>query len=476
MKNIFSGVLFVLLMKMLVLGAEIPPELKNLSYAVYPGDIEYNTVRFNKNKRFNICPKAIFYPTTEQEAAYVLSVLKQYELKFAVRSGGHCYEPGSLSSGYIIDLSEFDEIIPDVQSSRVYIGAGTRLGDVINTLGAIDYAIPLGTCPTNCITGYTLGGGIGLLGRKYGLGCDSVQSITFLTADSEVIEVNENNYPDLFWALCGGGNGSYGIALGFTYTMYYIPIVSYYDLKWNWNPKTFPKIFQAWQEWVLSLPENISTIMRLTYENEKVYLNIFGLKISDEPFTEWENAFEKFHPEVIINQESFLDSSKSWATESPLPFNKAKSKIMMRPLSKKVPPKIANFFEQLLSDKPKISVFFEFEAFGGIIPQFDTSFFPRNAFGWWYQAYYWGNKNDTQQALRYSRKFYSKTSHNVSRYSYANTVDYDIGKHYLNAYYGDKTSRLIHVKRKYDPTNLFHWTQSIPLRKPNRTIIPRILI
>ena len=250
MKTIFARVLFVVVSMACVITNAIPVELQGLSYGIYPTSPTYNTARFNFNKRFNVFPQAIFVPTTNDEIVFVLSTLTQYNLPFALRSGGHCYEPGSLSSNYIIDLSGFDQITPDVSTSSVYIGAGALLGDVISVLGALDYAIPVGTCPTNCITGFTLGGGLGLLGRTYGLACDSVQSITLLTASAEIIEVTADSDPDLFWALRGGGNGSYGIVLGFTYTMYYIPVVTYYRLSWNWSPKTFATIFQAWQQWV----------------------------------------------------------------------------------------------------------------------------------------------------------------------------------------------------------------------------------
>lgn len=422
-------------------------------------------MRFNFNKRFNVFPLAIISPTTNEEAAFVLSVFKQYNLDFSIRSGGHCYEPGSLSNCFILDLSNFNAIMPNVAAQEVYIGAGTRLGDVINVLGQINYAIPVGTCPTNCITGFTLGGGIGLLGRPYGLSCDSVISITLLTADAQVVEVSENSNPDLFWALRGGGNGSYGVVLGFKFKMYYIPVVSFYELSWEWNPKTFPQIFKTWQKWVKTLPQDISTILRLSYEEGKITFNIIGLKISDQPFTEWEKAFAHFNPTVTIKQESFLDSSKSWALQPDLPFNKGKSKIMMKPLNNTVIKKIVNYFEKLSNNNAKYLVLFDFEAFGGVIPQFNTSFFPRNAFGWWYQAIYWRCQDQTEEGLKYSRRFYSSVSSEVSPYSYANTVDYDLGKHYLKAYYGDKVNCLIRVKNKVDPTNFFRWKQSIPLEK-----------
>ncbi len=124
------------------LAEEIPAELRNLEYGVYPDNILYDKARFNFNKRFNVFPKAIFMPRTDAEIAFVLSTLEKYGLEFSVRSGQHCYEPGSLSSNYIIDTRNFNSIIPNMQKQEVYVGAAVRLNDLINTLGEIGFAVP----------------------------------------------------------------------------------------------------------------------------------------------------------------------------------------------------------------------------------------------------------------------------------------------------------------------------------------------
>lgn len=447
--------------------AAIPPELRNLPYGIYPTDPEYDTARFIFNKRFNVFPHAIFAPRTPEEAAYVLINLKKYKLSFAVRSGGHCTEPGSLSSCYIIDLRNFSEILPDVERREVYIGAGAKLGTVIAQLAQIDFAIPTGTCPTVGVAGLSLGGGLGFLQRTYGLTCDAIKNITLLNANAEVIEINETSYPDLFWALRGGGNGSYGIVLGITFEMFYIPQVSYYELSWKWDPDLVPCIFEAWQSWVLTLPDDISTLINFRYDNGKVDIRIQGLKISSTPFTEWIRPFKKFHPKVFISKGSYLDSTKFWVSEPTQPFSKIKSKILMKPVSCKVLSKVIKLFDDLNCRKPHFRVSFNFEAFGGQLARNETAFFPRKAFGWWIQTYYWNFQEQDAKVLTLSEEFYAKISRDVSPYSYANIVDYDLGKRYLKAYYGDHVDRLIIIKNIYDPENIFHWKQSIPLSRVN---------
>lgn len=446
------------------LMSSIPKELKDLPYAVYPTNPEYNTDRFIANKRFSLFPHAIIAPRTQEEAVFIFNSLKNHHLNFAIRAGGHCYEPASLSSSYIIDLHHFDQITPDVSKQEVRIGAGCRLGDVIETLGKLDFAIPTGTCPRVGVAGLSLGGGIGMLSRPLGLTCDSILSMTLLTAEGKVIEVTKEAYPDLFWALRGAGNGSFGIVLGFTFKMYRIPQVSYYELTWDWNPLMVPQIIRTWQTWIQTLPDNITSQLRMRYSKDKMEIGMVGLKVSDIPFDEWEKVFKELNPKVKIFTGRYKDSAKYWTESSSLPFSKMKSNIIFEPLSNTVIDKLVSFFSTLKNNRPDFYVLFDFDTMGGKVLDSTSSFFPKQALTWWYQGIYWDRKDLDADALRYSRQFYSEILPYVSKYCYANTVDYDLGDRYLDAYYGTNVNRLIQIKTKYDPENIFHWKQSIPVK------------
>jgi FAD/FMN-containing dehydrogenase len=463
--------LLLIFLSLQCLLCAIPPELRDLPYGIYPTSPQYNIVRFNYNRRFNVHPQAIFAPRDYSEITYVFNVLKKYRLDFAMRSGGHCFEPGSLSPCYMIDLNKFDEIIPDVSKSEVFIGAGCRLERVIQTLGELGYAIPTGTCPTVAATGLTLGGGIGLLCRPFGLTCDSVKSILLLNAEGEIITVSANCYADLFWALLGGGSGSYGIVLGFTFAMHSIPRDTFYELIWEWDTKKIAPIMRAWQEWVETLPSNITSVLGIRHPNTlcampgetpPLVIRILGLKVGPEPFTEWKEAFEDLCPKVNIFEGSYLETSKYWVSEPLLPYNKNKSRILMKPVSEKVIRQVTRFFESI--EGVNYLVYFNFERLGGKVAHYHTSFFPRKAFGWWQQAYYWDNKEQSLEILKLANRFYAKIPDEVSKFCFANIVDYDIGKNYMELYYGTNAPRLVEIKRKYDPKNIFHWKQSIPLR------------
>lgn len=445
-----------------VLQHSIPPKLKGLPFVTYPIEVSnYNIERFNFNKRFNVFPKAIIAPDCAHTLAKVLRFLKKKHLNFSIRSGGHCFEPGSLSNDYILDLRHFDSI--EVCKNSVYVGAGARLGPVIQKLGKYGLVLPTGTCQSVGVGGLTLGGGIGFLSRTFGLTCDVLKSITFLTADSEIIEVNNEHHSDLFWALRGAGNGSYGIALGFTFKAIHVSKASFLKLKWKWDPLLVSQIFDAWQTWIQQLPNEINPVLTLEYVDGELNVLLEALKVGSEPFTEWESAFQSLNPKVELHTGSYVDLAQLWADSPTTPFQKIKSLMAFQPISNAVLQLTIQYFEQLRLSQAPFNVGFEFSAFGGKLAEGDTAFFPRNAFEWWHQAVNWNLQEQEAAALDSIRQFYNSVAPLVSPFCYTNDTDYELGNTYLNAYYGDHVNRLIQIKNVYDPQNIFHWQQSIPL-------------
>lgn len=283
-----------------------------------------------------------------------------------------------------------------------------------------------------------------------------------VTADSKIIEVNVQNHPDLFWALRGAGNGSYGVALGFTFKTFHIPKASFLQLRWDWNPILVQQIFDAWHAWIQNLPDDINPVLTLSYADGKLSILLEALKVGKASFTEWEQAFQKLNPSVEIHRGSYLKLAELWADSPTDPFQKIKSVMAFQPISNAFIQMTIQYFEQLRLTQAPFKVGFEFAAFGGKLAQGDTAFFPRKAFEWWHQSVNWDFQEDEPSALASIRQFYNSTAPLVSNFCYANDVDYDLGNQYLEAYYGDHVNRLIQIKDIYDPQNIFHWKQSIP--------------
>jgi len=446
---------------MCTLLQEIPTELQNLPYVIYPTCPNYNLYRFIYNKRFNIFPHAIIRPCTISQLLFALKILRQYNLGFSIRSGGHCFEPGSLSTDYVIDLENFNEIKLDIANQQVSVGAGTRLGCLIQTLGNFGFAIPTGTCGTNGIGGLALEGGLGFLSRKFGTTSDVIKNITIVTADLNVITVDENNFSDLFFALRGAGAGSYGIVLGYTFNMFYLPTISYLQLSWNWDNTLVPQIVNAFQSWLPSLSNDITGQIDFDYTNGQRKITMTAFKANNEPFTEWIPAFSSLDPQVNLQVLPYVDAAKIEGGDSALPYLKSKSKMLFSPLPAPAIDLIVGYFQDLVNNNKEFTIALQLGSAGGALTQGNTAYFPRAAFEWFFMHQRWNNETQEVDAIASITGFYDAIEPFTSPFSYANIVDFDL-VNFLNAYYGSNVPTLIQIKDKYDPTNFFNWQQSIP--------------
>lgn len=444
-----------------LLYAQIPKELQKLKYAVYPCNQSYNNLRFNYNKRFNVFPHAIFYPTKSDEVSYLVKNLKQFNLPFSVRSGGHCFEPGSLSSSYVIDMSKFN-CVKICQDNQVVIGSGARLGSVIDTLSEKGFIVPTGNCICVATGGITLGGGIGGLCRILGLMCDNVISFNMVNADGNLIKVSENENSDLFWALRGGGNGSYGIVTDIKFKIYSDIYCQLYKLTWKYNRSEANEIFNYWQEWIQTVPDNVKGDIIFIYDYGTATLNGEFVKFGNEPFYELDKFKQLYNP-VVENKNGYFGKLNSfWKNlHQEQAFSKIKSSIGFNPISQEGVNILLDYFD--LIDKKQVLFRYKFFQTGGAIKKFNTSFYPRDASFIVNFDIFWEESELEPFCLSYINEFYQKIRPFISQYCYDIYVDYDIVD-YMQAYYGSNKERLILVKNRYDPTNFFRWKQSIPLK------------
>ena len=160
-------------------------------------------------------PAGIAYCRNPHDVATCLAFVRKFGVPVAARCGGHSYAGWSSTSGLIIDVTRMSGV--NVSGSTATVGAGTRLIDFYNGLAAHGRGVPGGSCPTVGIAGLTLGGGVGVVSRAYGLTSDNVQSLQIVTADGQVRTCNSSQNSDLFWACRGGGGGNFGVVTSFTF-------------------------------------------------------------------------------------------------------------------------------------------------------------------------------------------------------------------------------------------------------------------
>jgi len=194
--------------------------------------------------------------------------------RLAPRGGGHCFAGRSSTDGIVLDLSGLDGVsVPD--DGVTTIGAGACLRQVYAALHAHGSTLPAGCGPTVGIAGLTLGGGIGLLGRKHGLTCDRLVGAQVVLADGTVVECDHDRQPDLFWALRGAGGGQFGLVTSLRFDAVPEPLTTRIQARW---PCAAPKeVVAAWQAWAPDAPDGLT--VNLTLESEPgaaVQATLFG--------------------------------------------------------------------------------------------------------------------------------------------------------------------------------------------------------
>ncbi|CAO2652090.1 Nn.00g003730.m01.CDS01 [Neocucurbitaria sp. VM-36] len=163
-------------------------------------------------------PSVIFQPGSSKEVAIVLLLCRQNNVKFAVKSGGHAAMKGasSVDEGVVIDLTNLDGVELNEDKSIAKLGAGNRWERVFEELAKDGLAVAGGRAGDVGVGGYSLGGGISFFASARGWACDNIRNFQIVTASGDILDVNYKSYPDLFWALRGGGS-NFGIVTRFDY-------------------------------------------------------------------------------------------------------------------------------------------------------------------------------------------------------------------------------------------------------------------
>src|SRR5919112_3359672 len=185
---------------------------------IWPQDPTYEEARQSFNARFSRFPAAVVVCDNTEDVENAVRWAGQEGIPVRARSGGHSYEAYSVvDGGLVIDVGGLTDVDVDMSRGEAVIGTGVRLLDCYRRLWEHRVTIPAGTCPGIGIAGLTLGGGIGFLSRQYGLTCDNLVTVEVVDADGGTLRASEEQHPDLFWALRGGGGGNFGIATSFTF-------------------------------------------------------------------------------------------------------------------------------------------------------------------------------------------------------------------------------------------------------------------
>ena len=454
---------------------------------VTPGEPTYNQARVLFNTRFDaIRPRAVVFCESLLDVERTVVWARKHKVRIVPRSGGHSYGGYSTTTGVVVDVSRIAAISVDAKH-RAAVGAGARLIDVYDRLWQRRLTVPAGTCPTVGIAGLALGGGIGFASRAFGLTCDNLVEARIVLASGQAVDCNAREHPDLYWALRGGGGGSFGIVTRLVFRTHPVDMVSTYSLEWPWSDAR--RVVAAWQRFAPHAPDGLFSVLNLNAAGgSPPHITSAGqffgtaerLRTLVQPLLA-AGAPTRF----TVTSRTYLDAARMWAgcgggtiAECHLPPQghlgrdtfKGKSGYVNKnkPLSARGIDTLVRQIESRQNGGPGSGIVL-LDSYGGAInrvPKGATAFVHRDAlFSLQYLAYWDSTAPPAVAAanLRFLRTLRGSMHPFVSPFAYQNYIDPEL-QNWRQAYYGSNFKRLTTVKRRYDPNNVFRFAQSIPTR------------
>jgi FAD/FMN-containing dehydrogenase len=224
-------------------------------------DAAWDAARRPWNLAVDQRPRMVAFPETAAQVMEVAGIARELGLRLAPQGTGHgAGALASLEGCLLVNMSELQDLEVDPAAGRIRIGAGVPWARVQAAAAEHGLAGLAGSAPDVGVVGYSLGGGLGWLGRRYGLACNGIVGADVVTADGRLLRVDAEREPDLFWALRGGGGGL-GIVTAMEFTLH--PVRELYAGDLFWPMERAPQVLRAWRDWAAGLPDTVTSVGRL---------------------------------------------------------------------------------------------------------------------------------------------------------------------------------------------------------------------
>ena len=437
-------------------------------------DEDYDNIRTIWNGMHDKRPALIARCTGVADVIDAVNFSRNNNLLMAVRGGGHNVAgSASCDGGIMIDLSLMKGIRVNQKACTVHAQGGATWGDLDRETQVFGLAAPGGVVSTTGIAGLTLGGGLGWLRRKHGLSIDNLLSVDIVTADGKFSTASASENADLFWGVRGGG-GNFGVVTSFEFRLH--PVGPMVTLCAPWYPVEMAKtLLPAWQEFMKTAPEELSSqamfwtvppapnfppethgkrviILAAVYtgaieDGERITkpLRELATPLIDLsgpiPWTAVQSAFDPFFPKKVqlyYFKSRYLNNLDKEAIDTIVP---------------------------LASNPPAPMVLIAIWHYGGAMNRKgpdETAFTGRDAPFLFSVDAIWNDPEETQNVVAYSRNFLKEIEPYSTGGMYVNFAGLgEEGEALVRSAYGANYEKLVALKNKYDPTNLFRLNQNI---------------
>lgn len=434
---------------------------------VLPGDPDYDEARAVYNGIHDRRPAVVVRAAGTADVAAAVAFARNHDLPLAVRGGGHGVAGfATCDEGVVIDLGRMRRVEVDPERRLARAEGGCTWSDFNDATHAFGLATTGGAVSTTGIAGLTLGGGLGYLNRTFGFSCDNLVAAEVVTADGDVLTCSESRADDLFWALRGGG-GNFGVVTSFEYRLH--PVGEILG-----GPIFFPlngDVLRDCLDFVARAPEQLGALL--------------GLALAPPlPFVP-----EEWHGKPVIALIVCWTGPRAEGEEVLRPLEEWP--ILGRGVGPMPYPVINTLFDELLPaglrhywkthsvrEIPDQAVDVHLEH-GARVPTIESGVFVfpldgapqrvaadetalsfRDAAFSIVIAGTWHDPADDKQNVAWVRDYYDALSPYAQEGVYVNFMAAE-DQHRIRATYGSKYDRLMEVKRRYDPDNVFRLNQNI---------------
>ena len=432
---------------------------------IYPNDPEYQQARMNWDPFTNAFPTVFVFAHCNRDVVNAVKWARANFVPIRMRSGRHALAKdfNQTDGGIVIDTSKMTKVKLDKKHLTATVEAGIRVGVLVRMLAMEGILAPFGDSSTVGIGGISTGGGITAIQRTAGVISDNILAATIVDANGEILQVSENENPDLFWAIRGGGGGNFGIITSYTFKVRPAPPrVGIFQIIWPWEQ--LDEVIDAWQKWAPSVDVRLGTILEV-FSKTNGLLRSQGIFLG--PAAELRELVRPLRDvgspiTVLIEEVTLLEAIDFWAPNEPL-FDDQNTTWSSTWVEETLPAKGIKAIRRFLEKATGSESNFFFLNSGGVmnqVPPNATAFFWRNTRYYMEWTASWTRESEAQRNIALVEQARKKLQCYITG-SYVNVPDLYI-TNFGQEYYGDNFARLRRVKAQYDPNNVFNFVQSIP--------------
>jgi FAD/FMN-containing dehydrogenase len=427
------------------------------------GDEGYDAARKVWNGMIDRRPALIARCAGPADVIAAVRFVREHELLVSVRGGGHNITGNAVcEGGLMIDLSPMKSLRVDPVGRTARAETGLTWGEYNRETQAFGLASTGGVVSTTGIAGLTLGGGLGWLQGKHGLSCDNLLSADLVTADGELLTASPEQHPDLFWGLRGGG-GNFGVVTSFEYRLHTVDSVLAGMVV---HPMAKAKeMLSFYREFCRGCPDDIvaAAAMMTSSEGDPIAV-IIAAYIGDLAAGEKAMAsLRKFGPPLAdtIAPTSYVALNSLF--DEAFPYGGVQrywKSSFLKELGDDMLDLMTSRSAKFLSPMSNV-LFFHLHGAATRVDPNETAFGARDD-QWDYDVIsQWTDVSESAGHIQWTREFWTAVEPFASGQVYVNHLDAEEGTTRIKAAYSRNYDRLVALKNKYDPTNLFRLNQNI---------------